>query len=277
VALGDVDGDADLDAWFGCGLSGGNGASAVDVLYLNDGEGKFTDSGQRLNTVSTGDVQLGDLDGDGDLDAYLANGNWNGGDFPDRVWMNDGTGKFTDSGQRLGRSNGRSMGLGDLDGDGDLDAVVANGATLFTVRGQANVVWLNDGSGVFTSGQELGDAATTGVAVGDIDNDGDLDAFFEPWSGNQVWINVQPIAGDANRDGIFNQRISSSTSSAITTGQPATRTEGDFNGGGLRPTGHRGGPADRPRQAPPLWPHDTILRSRPSIPTSFDLDIRRKD
>ena len=74
MALGDVDGDGDLDAWFGCGLSGSS-PSHVDVLYLNDGEGNFTDSGQRLNTVSTGDVQFGDLDGDGDLDAYLANGN----------------------------------------------------------------------------------------------------------------------------------------------------------------------------------------------------------
>jgi hypothetical protein len=106
VALGDVDRDGDLDAWFGRGTES---PSVVDRLYLNDGEGNFTDSGQRLNAVSTWDVEFGDLDGDGDLDAYLANGNSLGGNVPDQVWLNDGTGKFTDSGQRLGRSLGRRV------------------------------------------------------------------------------------------------------------------------------------------------------------------------
>jgi hypothetical protein len=202
VAIGDVDGDRDLDAWFGRGTDSPN---PQDRLFLNDGQGNFTDSGQTLNTVSTGDVAFGDLDGDGDLDAYLANGHQRGGNIPDRVWMNDGTGKFTDSGQRLGRSNGRSVELGDIDGDGDLDAVVGNGTTLGSIAKQPNVIWLNDGKGVFTAGQEIGNAATTSVELGDVDNDGDLDAFFSNLGdGNQLWLNTRPIAGDANRDGVFN-------------------------------------------------------------------------
>ncbi len=57
---------------------------------------------------------------------------------------------FTDSGQALGSSNSQSVALGDLDGDGDLDAMVANSF-------QANTVWTNDGSGTFTkTGQPLG-------------------------------------------------------------------------------------------------------------------------
>jgi hypothetical protein len=52
---------------------------------------------------------------------------------------------------------------------------------------------LNDGYGVFTVSQELGKAATTSVALGDLDNDGDLDAL---WGNidqdNQVWFNTQP-------------------------------------------------------------------------------------
>jgi hypothetical protein len=233
VALGDVDGD--LDAWFGRGSDSPN---HVDLLYLNDGAGHFTDSGQRLNAVSTQDVGFGDLDGDGDMDAYLANGDTHGGDVPDRVWLNDGTGKFTDSGQRLGRSLGKSVELGDLDGDGDLDAVVANGAIFEgTVAEQANEVWLNDRSGVFTAGQELGNAATNRVALGDIDKDGDLDALFANiGQDNQVWFNTQLIAGDANRDGVFN---SSDLIVVFQAGEyedgiegNSTWTEGDWNGDG---------------------------------------------
>ena len=76
-------------------------------------------------------MSLGDVDGDGDLDAFVANfsqGN--------RVWLNDGSGSFTDSGQSLGTWWSYSVSLGDVDGDGDLDAFVAN-------WNQGNRVWLN--------------------------------------------------------------------------------------------------------------------------------------
>ena len=58
--------------------------------------------------------------------------------------------EFTDSGQTLGNSDSLSVALGDLDGDGDLDAMVGN-------YNQLNHVWTNDGLGTFTdSGQKLG-------------------------------------------------------------------------------------------------------------------------
>jgi len=78
--------------------------------------------------------------------------------------------------------------LGDLDGDGDLDAFVAN-------YGQANKVWVNNGDGNFTAGQGLGSAYSYGVALGDLDGDGDLDAFVTNYGGgqaNKVWLNVTP-------------------------------------------------------------------------------------
>jgi len=123
---------------------------------------------------------LGDVDGDGDLDAFVANrGQGN------VVWLNDGTGMYIDSGQTLGTAPTTGVALGDVDGDGDLDAWAAN-------DGQANRVWLNDGAGIFVdSGQSLGASESRGVVLGDVDGDGDLDAWVANAGsqGNAVWLN----------------------------------------------------------------------------------------
>ena len=60
---------------------------------------------------------------DGDLDAWVANSSF--GENPSHVWLNDGAGVFTDSGQALGpEALSRTAVLGDLDQDGDLDAFI---------------------------------------------------------------------------------------------------------------------------------------------------------
>ncbi|MYG81319.1 MAG: VCBS repeat-containing protein, partial [Gemmatimonadetes bacterium] len=66
-----------------------------------------------------------------------------------------------------------SISLGDMDGDGDLDAVVANGRHW---PGQ-NRIYLNDGRAAFTLARRLGDeqAGSYAVPVADFDGDGDLD------------------------------------------------------------------------------------------------------
>jgi len=177
VALGDVDGDGDLDAFLG--------NTGPNTVWLNDGQGNFFDSGQGLAESPTRAVALGDLDGDGDLDAFA--GNAKHGVAADRIWVNNGNGVFNPSGQDLSPQNTSSVSLGDLDSDGDLDALVG-------IDGGPNQVWLNRGPGCFREASQLtGELSTRDVALGDLDADGDLDAFVanaaEGGRHNEVWLN----------------------------------------------------------------------------------------
>jgi hypothetical protein len=168
IVFGDVDGDGDVDA-----LNGG------DVLFINDGTGVFTDSGQRLGagTYPSSRVEFGDIDGDGDLDAVgLAD-----------VLTNNGSGVFTSTGQNLPDGSTRfneSINLGDLDGDGDLDAIT-------NVNYTANPILINNGSGTFVAnGQGLGASSSSGIEFADLDADGDLDVFISNnGAPNRVYFN----------------------------------------------------------------------------------------
>ncbi len=174
VALGDVDGDGDLDAVVTCD-------SSPNRVWLN-GEGQFVAGAPFGDSedVSRG-VALGDLDGDGDPDVVVAHlGRCN------EVYLNDGEGVFNEKRKAMeGASNmSLAVGLADLDGDGDLDAFVAN-------YGQSNQVWLNDGAGEFVKGETLpGGLKSMALDLGDLDGDGDVDAcVVNREGGNRVWIN----------------------------------------------------------------------------------------
>ena len=159
VDLGDVDGDGDLDAWI-CQIN-----STQDILWINDGDGHFTECQIPIGAFDSRDVQLGDLDGDGDLDAFLVVGEFGSViNNPNRVYFNDGAGNFVNSGQALGSAFSLGVELGDLDGDGDLDAWVAN------AEPTQDRVWFNDGDGNFsTSGNGYGAISSLAVALGDVD------------------------------------------------------------------------------------------------------------
>jgi hypothetical protein len=180
VAVGDMDGDGDPDVVTG-------NQEAPNMVYLNDGQGNLTTSYPLDDReYVTWSVALGDLDGDGDLDVVVGNGvNWDE-DIEDAdntrnlIYLNDGTGHVGDP-LPLGSGYDETLdvALGDLDGDSDLDVVVAN-ALVWDEAGNVasqNMVYLNDGEGFFPTSRAFStdESETTSVALGDLDGDGDLD------------------------------------------------------------------------------------------------------
>ena len=184
AALGDLDGDGDLDVFAAVQQSKpGQDDSPADRVLLNDGQGSFTDSGQRLGQTNSSSVALGDLDNDGDLDALV--GTEHGG----RVWFNLGkvqngaAGAYAASEQEIGGGRIRAVFLADLDNDSDLDALAA--------ADKQAVVWWNDGRGVFTqSDQRFRYSDRHALAVGDFNGDGSTDIFAAAYAeAYRLWIN----------------------------------------------------------------------------------------
>ena len=200
--LGDVDDDDDLDIFFARGDTGFT--PQPNTVWINDGFGNFTDSGQSLGNSYSNDVTLGDLDDDGDLDAFVVNGDYGGVYTANKVWINQGglqagtPGVFLDSGQSLGASESTECVLGDLDCDGDLDAIVVN-----LQQNEPNKVWFNiDGLGTFVdSGMSLGSTYSTGVALGDVDGDEDLDVYVTNWLSQLIGDN--DVIWENDGSGIF--------------------------------------------------------------------------
>ncbi|MAC18605.1 MAG: hypothetical protein CMJ23_02810 [Phycisphaerae bacterium] len=134
LALIDGDGDGDLDLVFPNGAtldapSSGPGARYFRNLTVEEGRLAFEDatgdSGLEAHQDWSFGNAVGDVDGDGIDDLIIAT---LGGD---RLWLGRGDGRFEDGTSAWGLGTGRaeegwssSMGLGDLDGDGDLDLVV---------------------------------------------------------------------------------------------------------------------------------------------------------
>ncbi|MEW5868540.1 MAG: VCBS repeat-containing protein [Chloroflexota bacterium] len=226
VGLADFDGDGDLDAFITChqfvkpskiylndgagvfqdsgqdlGDSGisGNEVNLLDLnqdgymdvhvlyfgvpdkIYLNDGQANFSDSGLALGEDA---IAWGDLDGDGDVDYFGKRG---GQGYV--AQFNDGDGNFTEGWQLENPDTTvGGVALADFDSDGDLDALVLDG---FRETGSfpSRLLW-NDGTGQFTdSGQSLNKSLGADPAVGDLDNDGDLDVFVANMDlPNEVWL-----------------------------------------------------------------------------------------
>ncbi len=195
VVIGDYDDDGDLDVYVA-------NDSAPNFLYQNDGSGHFTETAFLSGVALSSDglaqagmgVDIGDLSGDGRLDLFVTNFSHE----TNNAYFNHGHGLFIDS---VGAANLHgpswfSLGWGtrmvDFDHDGDLDVFVANGhvypgvdrSNLKTRYHQANQIFWNDGTGVFSEHEfAQGDAmtrmaASRSAAFGDVDGDGDVDGVI---------------------------------------------------------------------------------------------------
>jgi hypothetical protein len=194
LALGDVNNDGLIDVWVA-------NEHAANVLLLGDGYGSFRASSSLtftapnlwrppvITTLITKDVALGDIDGDGDLDAVFAVWPPECCQYPGTyICRNDGSGRFEGNcvepqdqhgigifNLPHGGKQGLSVRIADIDGDGSLDLLLGHRNN--------NQLLFNNGAGFFSSAArpgsqwEEGRSDTGHIYIMDVDLDGDLDVY----------------------------------------------------------------------------------------------------
>ena len=164
IALGDIDSDGDLDAVFS-----NMGEKNNSTVWINDGSGQFIDSGQRLISESHG-AAFADLDSDGDLDLFLTD-NDNHEATANKLYFNDGSGKFADSGLTIGQNDmyGNSAAFVDVNNDGKADMHIDY------YKAPNKIYYGKNGSLSLESDMQFPDG--TYVYWSDFDGDGDTDIF----------------------------------------------------------------------------------------------------
>ena len=177
-AWADFDNDSDLDLFVGF-------SKGPNRLYRNDG-GTFTDVAAAAGLADPEDTRAaawGDFDADGNVDLYVGFAGGPNATTFNRIYRNDGKGRFTNVASALGievLGTSRQPSWIDYDGDGDLDLFLA-------FRDRPNRLFRNDGER-FTDVTEpsgIGDPRkTVGAVWWDFDDDGDLDVFVANQEGD---------------------------------------------------------------------------------------------
>ncbi len=176
-AVGDIDDDGDLDIIF----SSGDG-SEIGAILINDGAGNFTlQEGERIIKMgNAGNIQFGDIDGDGDLDVIF--GGWGATGASRGIALNDGNGNYilADPEKYPISEAGTitSVGFADFNLDGLLDYY-------FFGNNKFNEIYLQQADGSFQKSEgAFPDLNFTEpeVTIIDFDNDGDPDIFISAWS-----------------------------------------------------------------------------------------------
>ena len=161
--------EATAPAWFGDEAA----ERGIDFRHVSGFDGRYL-----LPEITGSGAALADVDGDGDLDAYIVQ---SGSLYPgaarhaDRLYLNRGDGYFEPGPDGPGAAGyGMGVAAGDYDNDGDVDLYVANVGP--------NALLRNDGSGRF---ENMAAAAGvdepgwgTSAAFLDLDGDGDLDLYL---------------------------------------------------------------------------------------------------
>ncbi|MBI2479100.1 MAG: CRTAC1 family protein [Planctomycetia bacterium] len=157
-----------------------------DVLFRNEGDGRFTDVSESSGISSVAGPSMGiicfDHDVDGDTDVVVCNDG-----TANFLFQNDGLGRFKEVGLLSGTAfnfrgdaNG-SMGIdcGDYDNDGRMDLFITG------YTGELPVLYRNLGAGAFQDVTHVTGAGTAvfphtnwGTGLVDFDNDGDRDLFI---------------------------------------------------------------------------------------------------
>jgi hypothetical protein len=184
---------AGVVVWSSLTMAGGHGQNFV---LVEETASRLPVDATAAGTSST-DVDFVDVDADGDLDLFVTEGTDSAAVRPNRLLLNNGHGVFVDvSGNNLpaALANSTHTDFGDVDGDGDLDAIVGN-------LGPEQLL-LNDGTGVFADASNhlppppgfLQDI-TADARFADVDGDSDVDILL----GNENPFNPSPTGGGQNR------------------------------------------------------------------------------
>ncbi|MCD4769748.1 MAG: FG-GAP-like repeat-containing protein, partial [Bacteroidales bacterium] len=183
-AWGDYDNDGYQDLIL-CG-NDESGLGLYTKIFRNNGDATFDTINAKLPGLGYGYVAWGDYDNDSDLDLLLS-GNTSSA-YPNynpitRIYRNDGGSTFIDINAGMGGAGFSNVKWGDIDNDGDLDALV---------MGDSNSeIYRNDGGDIFTGiNAPIPNASHGSLSLGDYDNDLDLDLMVAGSGKTKIYDNT---------------------------------------------------------------------------------------